>query len=371
MMLPTPELELADDTRRVMRYLTRSDAPSRLEISEALDINPGVITRYCKELLSLGFITEDDAQRAPGRGRPSVPIRLNGSGAYAIGIAVHLGWADIVVANLEGDILAKSEMSFHDSDVPSFGADLSSQVDALRAELRLTRSRFLGFGLAVPGFSVDGNAIRHTVDRLRTWRHIDLSAKLSEILDGPVWVENDGNASALAEYYRRRNPGATDLFAIHIGYGVGGGSIAAGQLFRGAHHNAAEIGSLFPLSKPRPSALDLLTQMQASGFEGDSLKALFLDSPDHDEIVLAWVKRASKQLELAVNAGVAFYDPAEIVISGMLPNKTMAALADSLNRVDWKKRLDDRPLAPIRASELNGLSASLGAAMVPIHATLF
>ena len=65
-------------------------------------------------------------------------------------------------------------------------------------------------------------------------------AALRERFCLPIGLENDGNATALAEWRLGAGRGTRDLIAIALGTGVGGGLVLDGRLFRGW----AELGHI-------------------------------------------------------------------------------------------------------------------------------
>jgi glucokinase len=69
---------------------------------------------------------------------------------------------------------------------------------------------------------------------------LDVGSRVRGRFDLPVGLENDGNATALAEWRCGAARGASDVVALALGTGVGGGLVLDGQLFRGW----AEIGHL-------------------------------------------------------------------------------------------------------------------------------
>ncbi len=363
------EIQLADDHKRLLQLL-RIDMPrSRIELSRLLDINNGTITRLSRELISLGLVSEA-ATQASGRGRPSIPLSLRPDGAYAIGAATHPGWVDICVVNFANQPLAQKSCPWKEGSPHQFAKLLANEVAAITANLRLRHARFLGFGVSVPGFSVGIPSRRHTVQRLHSWRAHDLSALLGDALDGPVWIENDANCAAIAEFYQSETRKGASMLVIFLGHGVGGGCISSDQLFLGEYANAGEIGVLYPLDQPRPSAVDLVHTLQAKGCGPIALFNLEKHLDQHKKIIAAWIERAAKQLELAVLSGIAWFDPASIVISGTLPDRVLIPLATKLNEVSWKTRLGTRTIPPIRASRLQGRAAAVGAAFLPIHHTI-
>ena len=69
---------------------------------------------------------------------------------------------------------------------------------------------------------------------------LDVASRVRSRFDLPVGLENDGNATALAEWRCGAARGASDVVALALGTGVGGGLVLDGRLFRGW----AEIGHL-------------------------------------------------------------------------------------------------------------------------------
>jgi glucokinase len=74
------------------------------------------------------------------------------------------------------------------------------------------------------------------------WRDEPLRDRIADKVGLPVVVENDANAAAWAEYRFGAARGVPDVLLITVGTGIGGGIIAGGELFRGAHGVAGEFG---------------------------------------------------------------------------------------------------------------------------------
>ncbi|NYG58022.1 glucokinase [Nocardioides daedukensis] len=74
------------------------------------------------------------------------------------------------------------------------------------------------------------------------WRDVELRAVLSESVNLPVVVENDGNAAAWGEFTHGAAADADDLLMVAVGTGVGGGLVLDGALHRGGFGIAGEIG---------------------------------------------------------------------------------------------------------------------------------
>ncbi|HEY2477275.1 MAG TPA: ROK family protein [Solirubrobacterales bacterium] len=65
---------------------------------------------------------------------------------------------------------------------------------------------------------------------------------ISERVGLPVFLDNDGNVAALAEYRYGAARGMPTMVMLTIGTGIGGGLILGGEIFRGATGAGAELG---------------------------------------------------------------------------------------------------------------------------------
>jgi len=76
------------------------------------------------------------------------------------------------------------------------------------------------------------------------WRDEPLREALRVRLGVPVWIENDANAAAWAEYRFGAARGESVVLCITLGTGIGGGMVLDGELFRGAFGVAGEWGHM-------------------------------------------------------------------------------------------------------------------------------
>ncbi|HEY3552744.1 MAG TPA: ROK family protein, partial [Solirubrobacterales bacterium] len=60
----------------------------------------------------------------------------------------------------------------------------------------------------------------------------------------PVFVDNDGNVAALAEYLYGAAQGKPDTVMLTVGTGIGGGLILRGEIYRGSTGAGAELGHI-------------------------------------------------------------------------------------------------------------------------------
>ncbi|MEZ5077038.1 MAG: ROK family protein [Solirubrobacterales bacterium] len=67
---------------------------------------------------------------------------------------------------------------------------------------------------------------------------------VAERVDLPVYVDNDANVAAYAEFLYGAGREATDMVMLTIGTGIGGGLILDGEIYRGGSGGGAELGHM-------------------------------------------------------------------------------------------------------------------------------
>jgi glucokinase len=98
-------------------------------------------------------------------------------------------------------------------------------------------------GIGAAGWIDDDRATVLFAPNVSAWHDEPLRDEILERIKMPVVVENDANVAAWAEFTYGAGRDATDSMVLYtVGTGIGGGIILGGQLIRGAHGMAAEMG---------------------------------------------------------------------------------------------------------------------------------
>ncbi|HWN72538.1 MAG TPA: ROK family protein, partial [Solirubrobacterales bacterium] len=104
---------------------------------------------------------------------------------------------------------------------------------------------------ARPGVEAVGLGIPATIDHDRGVAVSAVNLPLSDLpirdivserTGLPVFVDNDGNVAALAEYLYGAAQGKPDTVMLTVGTGIGGGLILRGEIYRGSTGAGAELG---------------------------------------------------------------------------------------------------------------------------------
>ncbi|WP_235511781.1 ROK family transcriptional regulator [Sphingomonas sp. Leaf23] len=366
-----PPIPLSEPQRRLLMQLRIEGAAPRTRLAQALGMNGASVTRLTQSLLALDLIEELETPEAVARGRPMVPLTVSGRGGWAIGATPHLGWLELVLVDFRGRPLVHDTTPFDSPDPRVFAQVVETRLQALAATHGFMRGKFLGLGVAVPGYALPGDRNRRAVvDRLAGWDDVPLADIIGDALGMPVWIENDASVAALAEYYQDGIIGRyRSVLTLFLGHGVGGGLIAERDLFLGEHGNAGEVGRLFPGHDARPSGIDLLRTLREAGIDVDSLADIDALMETHRPVIDRWTRRVIEQLEQAVLSGIVWLDPGAIILSGALPLRLLQTIAAGLDEIGRHRDENYRAaLPPVLASPIGSKAVVIGAAMIPIHA---
>ncbi|MER3468763.1 MAG: ROK family protein, partial [Thermoflexus sp.] len=75
---------------------------------------------------------------------------------------------------------------------------------------------------------------------------LPLKALVESQFGVPTFVENDVNLAAFGEKWFGAGRDVRHLVCVFIGTGIGAGLILNGELYRGHHYSAGEVGYVIP-----------------------------------------------------------------------------------------------------------------------------
>jgi glucokinase len=118
----------------------------------------------------------------------------------------------------------------------------SQLVDTL-AQLATELGEVETMSVGVPGLiTLDG--VMRASPNIPGSIDVAVKAELAARLGRPIWVDNDGNASALAEWRFGAGRESRNMWMVTLGTGIGGGHVVNGTLQRGVNGFAGEIGHM-------------------------------------------------------------------------------------------------------------------------------
>lgn len=155
-------------------------------------------------------------------------------------IGADLGGTKLLAGAVDAElgVQARAKREVGGLDAGALLETIASAVEEVRAAAG-GEVAAVGFGIPCTIDSARGVAVasRHLPIENLPFRDL-----MAERLDVPVAVDNDGNATAVAEHRHGAARGCADALVLTIGTGIGGGLILGDRVYRGAHGAAGELG---------------------------------------------------------------------------------------------------------------------------------
>ena len=247
-------------------------------------------------------------------------------------------------------------------------------------ELAANSPGVITIGLALPGL-IDREAGRVAHSSLVSLENgIGLAEALKAETGVSVVLENDANAAAVAEHLVGAGRGATNLFYVTLGEGVGGALIINGEVFRGDAGFAGEFGNIAINSEGMrleeiASAASIVrrTRNRIHQDSTSSLSRLNENRIDIDAIVNAanaeddfammMLERTGTYVGTAVASVVNMLNIERIVIGGAVMQAGNIVLEPIIERAREFSYSPSFRRTSIVAGELGPLAAAIGAAL--------
>ena len=122
---------------------------------------------------------------------------------------------------------------------------LTGHVNELTRRAGVGMDKICGVGAAFPSYIDYEKGVLLETSNIFPLNNVPIRSLLSNALQVPVWIDNNANAAALAEHRMGAGRGYSSMVYVTVATGVGGGLILNGQLYRGMHGMAGEIGHMF------------------------------------------------------------------------------------------------------------------------------
>lgn len=150
----------------------------------------------------------------------------------------------VVLGRADGTIVArKQEPTEAESGPDAILQRLLKLASDLLAAERVNLNELLGIGISCGGPLDTKTGIVYNPPNLPGWGAVPVRKIFEEAFPGRhVVLENDANATALAEWRFGAGRGTSNMVFLTMGTGIGGGLILDGRLYRGTNDLAGEVG---------------------------------------------------------------------------------------------------------------------------------
>lgn len=368
---------IRDINRQIVLNYVRDRSPiSRAEIARQTDLHRSTVSVIVDELASDGTIVEIGAGISTGGRKPTM-YKLKTGEPVAIGIDLTPRTTTIALADLGGNVLEKETFSTS----PDVEFMTSQILDRLKKLTANEENAGLEIGFSVPGL-VDQKTGRIFHIPYFDWRNWDICERIETATGSRVTVENDANATALAElWFGQEKVRKSDTFLmVLVGEGIGTGIIFDGQIYRGEKGAGGEFGHMIagddaPVDcscgsrecwEAYASEKALLARYR-SLLEGGSMKQGSVGVADIVELAMNGEKHALEALKTTIHYlgnGISNLivglSPQVVVVSGKV-TKAWPVIEDELKRVTERSVLAGLPQTVLMPSSLGDSPTLIGA----------
>ncbi|GGM44088.1 sugar kinase [Longimycelium tulufanense] len=261
----SPRLLREINDRAALEVMLRSGPLTRADLEAAIGLSKPATAQLLTRLEGGGSVVRSGL-RGGSRGPRAQLWRVNGALARVAAVDLTTDAADIVIADLAGDILAQRRVPMP-AATPGPGPDPTSpaerepdhpttptDTDVVGAFVAALESTLAGADLRPTDLrrvvvGAQGAIDPHTghlryAPHLPAWAGFDVSGRLTAALGVEVVVDNDVNLVAVAEMTAGRASAVTDFVLVWLGTGVGSAVVVNRALLHGAHGGAGEIDAM-------------------------------------------------------------------------------------------------------------------------------
>ncbi|MFK0100071.1 ROK family protein [Streptomyces sp. NPDC091040] len=359
---------------------------TRAGVAARVGLTRAAVSSLVEQLLETGFLTESGKTFSGQAGRPGTALKTARTGPAGLGVEVNIDYVSVCVVDLAGT--GRVRLTEHLDNRGTPPAEVLARAARIAARtLDSAREQELypvGVALALPGL-VSGGAVRQAPNL--GWNQVPAEELFAAALTSehpghqalPVRSENEANLAALAELWFGGLERIRSFLYLTGEIGVGGALVIDGELLRGAHGFAGEIGHVVvDPSGPqcRCGSRGCLEQyagqaalLRAAGVDGGGgLGVAELEKRVRagDERAVGAVAEAGRMLGRVLSGAVNLLDPDAVVLGGIYRN-LMPWLAAPVDE-ELTGRVVSGLWAPgagrLRASSVAGDAARGAAALV-------
>ena len=216
---------------------------SLADMSKELSISIPTTTKLIEELIEDGFLEDMGKQDTSGGRRPSI-YGLKSSAGYFVGTDVGRKTVSIAITDFKGQTIAfHEEIPFRVESSEASFRELCKLILDHVLKSGINAEDVLAYGVNLSGRvnNETGYCFTYFIGEDRP-----IASLLEEVLDAPVYVENDSRAKTYGEYICGVAQNEKNMLFLNVTWGLGMGMVIDGKLSYGKSGFSGEIGH-FPL----------------------------------------------------------------------------------------------------------------------------
>jgi predicted NBD/HSP70 family sugar kinase len=342
---------------------------TRAHLAELTGLSRSTVADRIHTLRVTGLVTPHGAEISSG-GRPPALLAFQPRAWLVLGVDLGATHADVALTDLSATVLDRRSRRIPIADGPD--AVLGWVLDAARELLDASgrsAADLVGVGIGVPGPVEHATGVAVSPPIMPGWDRYPIPARVAEVFDVPVLVDNDVNLLALAEHAAAW-PDRDELLFVKVATGIGAGVVTGGRLQRGAQGSAGDLGHV---STAGGAALESIASgsalarlLAARGIPATSTDDVVALARAGDPEVLGLVRQAGRDIGGVLATAVNLLNPSVIVVGGGLSQvgeQLLAGIREVVYQRSTPLATQHLAVVPSRVGALGGV---LGAAILVI-----
>ncbi|MEV6548523.1 ROK family protein [Streptomyces sp. NPDC051597] len=318
-----PQRQRNSNERLLLDRLRAGGPSSRAQLARESGLSKPTVSSALAALAATGLVREAGTH-TPERGRSAVLYAPDPTAGYALGIDIGRAWLRVALADLDGTVVARSEVRNQARTSGTMADLVVSTAHRLVEGSGVDTEKIAQAVVGTPGvYDAEKRRVRYA-QHLPGWGRPGLFDRMRDGLGMPLAVHNDANLAALGEYTFGVGAGSRLFVYVLIGTGLGMGVVSEGQLFTGAHGGAGEIGFLPWPGRQKPDTLEdavsgdaVVAAARSHGMAGPlTAKDVFDAARAGDPAAVKAVELEGERLAHTVAAVAAVLDPDLVVLGG-------------------------------------------------------
>ncbi len=224
----------------VLNYVRDRSPISRAEIARETALQRSTVSAIVDDLRESGLIEDIGIGDSTGGRKPTL-LKLKTGTPVAIGVDVTPQKTTVAIADLAGHVIEQDTFP-SSADISFMSEQIMERVSGYA--LKYPDSEF-EVGISVPGIA-DQTLGKVLFIPYFNWRDWDIAQQITKKTGFPATVENDANATALAELWfgHEKIRKTRNFITVLVAEGIGTGIIFDGQIYRGEKGAAGEFGHM-------------------------------------------------------------------------------------------------------------------------------
>lgn len=366
---------------RVLNSIRIHQTTTRSNLAQETGLTVPAISNIVRGLELIKLVKEDGRAESTG-GKPAQLVSFDGTNYFVLGVDMGTTNLRFAVMNLKGQVVYKEIIPTPTTDRTLMNI-LDTRIHQIIADCASRGIIVVGIGIGAPGI-VNRATGQLIYSPNMKYAKSEIRTELMRSIDLPIEIHNITKCMALAEQNFDNDDGATDIFCISLGFGIGSALITHSELYEGANNGYTEMGhtlikpngplcacgnhgcveavsSISAIIRDAKTAVDrgeetvLKTQTPLTG------KKVFDAAIAGDPVAIQVVSNALQYLGIAITNITNLLDPQRIVLLGGMTN-SKDYLLEKIVPIVQENHFSVGDIPQIQVSKLGEDAGVIGAA---------